>query len=1190
MSQIPNSINVGQQIAPNFTDDIFALFDPIYGIGGLREVADLTERNNISAERLRVGMLVYVTSENQFYRLVSFSENQNPPYNILTNWENVIFLNNNAQTISGVKTFASRPTVNGTGFLLSGEVAALPTTIVYTTGDQTISGIKTLISPLSAPNLVYNTGAQTISGTKTFASRPKVNGTGVLLSGEFVALPTTIVYTTGDQTISGVKTFDSRPTINGTGVLLSGENTVLPSTIVYTTGDQSISGVKTFASRPTVNGTGVLLSGEAAVLPSTIVYTTGDQSISGVKTFASRPTVNGTGVLLSGEAAVLPSTIVYTTGDQSISGAKTFIDKISLLGGGYISGYATDGGPGTEGGLLITSPTLGGSTEINIIQGQGSINLSNDYGIGISHAGGINLTNGQSSINLPEGGGIDLNGITTAKTGTFQKLYAGNLVYNTGDQNINGNKFFLNDITINNLTVTGTRTITNTQESNIQSNYLLLNITGGVTNGGIYFVTGAGFSGINSSGPIIAYDSDINKFRIGTGIRSTNINSLKTIAAVEDVVTLVGNQTVSGVKTFSASHYYPYPGEPSSLGISIYPSGQGSIFGPLIKTNDILTIAGSNTNQKIHFDDESVYIEAGGGLPNIEVNYNGSIFLNASELINLDGQTAGKTGTFEKLYEGNLVYNTGDQTISGNKTFASRPTVNGTGFLLSGEAADSNQILNTTYSILTGLKATNSLLSGQRYRISDFVLKWNNQSINDQTVKTAASGEPLIVTALSNKEISYLAQSETYPQDTIYYNINASGSYSWGSINNNASIPNFKGWIYRRVDNLLDIDIAYDWRNITVNCCKPDVNSIPNYSGNYNYNYPYGLVFVKSTGDDSNRGKLYYSYVTGNSGNALTNTNFWNPVSNFVESGTYFATDESYGFKSLWDFRLGSFCISLSPITGSRIQQPTFTSVLTGLGLFKLKDVTNIKILGGCNNVIIGDGFNSNIIGTGFSFNTIKNTVSSNIIRDNFNANTIGSNFNFNTIGNNFASNTTSSSFTQNTIGNSFAFNTISSTYSSNFGDGCAHNTIGASFNFNSITTNFNANIIGKYFGSNSIGHGFTNNNIRDSFLNNVTMGSFSYSTIGDTFVGNTIGVGFNQNTIGNNAESNVIGNNFSLNTIKNNFSNNTSESNFTNVNFLTGTHVYQPYNTTLFSNTANIKKIRYFNSNDQIVVTDPTL
>ena len=202
-----------------------------------------------------------------------------------------------------------------------------------------------------ASNLVYNTGNQTISGVKNFISRPTVNGTGVLLSGEAsnVNLPATIVYTTGNQTISGIKTFTSRPTLNGTGFLLSGEASAvtLPNTIVYTTGDQIISGDKNFAENvvvgdqaqndiliifdnkitfgvyPTVNGTG-------------IVYTQGDQTISGIKTFASRPTVNGTGVLLIGEASAitLPTTIVYTTGDQLISGNKTFLNNVAVSGTG----------------------------------------------------------------------------------------------------------------------------------------------------------------------------------------------------------------------------------------------------------------------------------------------------------------------------------------------------------------------------------------------------------------------------------------------------------------------------------------------------------------------------------------------------------------------------------------------------------------------------------------------------------------------------------------------------------------------------------------------------------------------------------------------------------------------------------------------------------------------------------------
>ena len=516
------------------------------------------------------------------------------------------------------------------------------------------------------------------------------------------------------------------------------------------------------------------------------------------------------------------------------------------------------------------------------------------------------------------------------------------------------------------------------------------------------------------------------------------------------------------------------------------------------------------------------------------------------------------TGVFDKVIANNLVYNTG-------------------------------QILNTTYSTLTGLKAASGLLSGQLYRISDFVLKWNNQSINDQTVKTAASGEPLIVTALSKDKISHLAQSEAYPQDTIYYNIDASGSYSWGYINNNAAIPDFKGWIYRRIDNLLNIDIPYDWRNITVNCCKPDVSSVPNYSGNYQYTR---LDYVKETGNNSNRGKLYYSVVTGNSGNALSNSNFWNPVSAFVESGTYFATDEnSNAFVGLYDeFNLGDFKIQLPPITSSRIQQPTFTSIITGLGTFSLVNVNNIKIEGGHSNVIVGVNFNNNTIGNNFYQNTIKESFLSNTIGNNFTYNTIGDNFTYNTIGDYFIFNNTSSNFNSNNFKQSVSYNTIAVSFQVNV--------IGANFNYNFIGGNFSNNTIGNAFYSNIIGNNFNYNSIQNAFYNNrigvdaiynVIGNSFANNTIGNDTNGNTIGNAFTDNTIGNDFEVNTIGNFFYSNTIGNSFFGNTAEGEFNEVDFSTGTHVYNYYNTILFTNSAGVLRLRYFNSNDQLVVTDPT-
>ena len=295
------------------------------------------------------------------------------------------------QTISGIKTFASRPTVNGTVVLLSGEVAAqLPNTIVYKTGDQTISGVKTFATKIEIgdfSNAIYiDPDGLVISGYQTtlrtlkliaaspsyetsilfgpgsdgltfrspnytfYDTRPKILDTGDFTS-RAVALLDEVVLNTGNQTISGAKTFASRPIVNGTGVLLSGEAVAvaqLPNTIVYTTGNQAIGGYKIFTgvgntlqvggynllngayigntslrahsvfvgatSSTTINHIlglstlpGNFQSSEVFANPvstilnqNNVAFTTGNQTISGVKNFTSRPTVNGTGVLLSG--------------------------------------------------------------------------------------------------------------------------------------------------------------------------------------------------------------------------------------------------------------------------------------------------------------------------------------------------------------------------------------------------------------------------------------------------------------------------------------------------------------------------------------------------------------------------------------------------------------------------------------------------------------------------------------------------------------------------------------------------------------------------------------------------------------------------------------------------------------------------------------------------------------------------
>jgi len=69
MSLIPGSIPVTGFIAPTDTTDTYPVTDAIYGIDGLRNVLNHTERDNISIDRRRAGMVVGTMDDGKYWRL-----------------------------------------------------------------------------------------------------------------------------------------------------------------------------------------------------------------------------------------------------------------------------------------------------------------------------------------------------------------------------------------------------------------------------------------------------------------------------------------------------------------------------------------------------------------------------------------------------------------------------------------------------------------------------------------------------------------------------------------------------------------------------------------------------------------------------------------------------------------------------------------------------------------------------------------------------------------------------------------------------------------------------------------------------------------------------------------------------------------------------------------------------------------
>ena len=187
------------------------------------------------------------------------------------------------QTISGAKDFDQRPTVDGTGVLLQGEggstIASYPSdsgTYLYSFDTQVGMGEWTKVNEIdldtvSTQNVVYTTGDQIISGFKSFVGSVEVgNGSTedatLFVSGKYVGINNESPIANLD--VSGTVAFNTRPTVNGTGILLSGDLDTSnfytndnPSgfitgveNVVYTTGDQIIGGIKSFDEKPFFNG------------------------------------------------------------------------------------------------------------------------------------------------------------------------------------------------------------------------------------------------------------------------------------------------------------------------------------------------------------------------------------------------------------------------------------------------------------------------------------------------------------------------------------------------------------------------------------------------------------------------------------------------------------------------------------------------------------------------------------------------------------------------------------------------------------------------------------------------------------------------------------------------------------------------------------------------------------------------
>lgn len=68
---IPGTVPLSGPIAPSSATDTYPVTDPRYGLGGVRTVNTMQERNELPDQRRQRGMLVFVIETEKYYYLLS---------------------------------------------------------------------------------------------------------------------------------------------------------------------------------------------------------------------------------------------------------------------------------------------------------------------------------------------------------------------------------------------------------------------------------------------------------------------------------------------------------------------------------------------------------------------------------------------------------------------------------------------------------------------------------------------------------------------------------------------------------------------------------------------------------------------------------------------------------------------------------------------------------------------------------------------------------------------------------------------------------------------------------------------------------------------------------------------------------------------------------------------------------------
>ena len=644
----------------------------------------------------------------------------------------------NARTVNAIHTFANGLTSNGLISSTSGnftQALSLNSTGVSITGHThqiyEISNLQSTLNNKQPTGLYVSlTGIENISGVKTFIDN--IIATGILQS------PTGIFYkliSNGDFELNGIMNISAAASILANGPIIFNSNPYIVSGVGYftsglfvgTTGnavpvsvsghhhpyseiDNFCTGVAECVNTPLLAGTGIILSFVSGtglfihfsgLSSSSYVTVTGNQTISGVKTFAQQIiatgglssvsgyfkdylSLNGTGVSITGHSHQIyeitnlqtnlnnkQPTGVYVslTGIESISGTKTFLNNVVVTGQfSSVSGYFKD-----YLGLNGTGVSITGHTHA-IYQ----------------------ITNLQNSLDAKQ------NVLSNPITGTGTTNYIARFSSSSGLTNSsifdNGtNTAIGTNPTTYRFTVAGSgRYIATSATGSLE----VLNIDGGST----------GFSGGNDANTEYSIRFDGCSYNVSAGIVQ------RVGAKIGMLKTGTWNETAGGLGT---------------RGNLVFYTNNGTIASPALTekmriTHDGNVGIGITTPSSHLYVNGSGYFASGLNIVGLLTSNSGN-FINSLQVngtgVSISGHTHSVSDitnfntSVSGLFPSTLVYTTGQQTITGNKTFGGSTTTVFTTGAKVGIGTDSPSYLldiyddGTYYSPFRAIDANNNYIA-----------------------------------------------------------------------------------------------------------------------------------------------------------------------------------------------------------------------------------------------------------------------------------------------------------------------------------------------------------------------------------------------------------------------------------------------------------------------------------------------